>query len=300
MRGIDTNKILEMNTTLREAQMIMLNILKEVDRICREEDIEYWLDAGTLLGAIRHNGFIPWDDDVDIAMSAVDYERFLEIAPKKISKEFFLQTNKTDKKALLFWTKIRDRKSVLIEEENANYHQGIFIDIFPFDNFSDNPTRNIWWRKSFKKLCKISRSLDKCRINTLRYPIFAKKSILKNISRILLKPIAYSMYFINVDNVIKFHKKVRKYVVNDSEKTKMGCGLMLPWHRIFNYDTIYPLKFLQFEDATFYVPNNYHEYLTICYGDYMQLPPMEQRVPHHIVLKTKLTPEEIQELNQGY
>ena len=299
VRALNSEPV-EADTTLREAQMIMLEILKEVDRICREENIEYWLDGGTLLGAIRHKGFIPWDDDIDIAMRYADYERFLEIAPKKLSQEFFFQTNKTDKNMFSFWIKIRDRKSLLVEDPNAQCHQGIFIDIFPFDSFYDYPSRNRWWRKIFQQLSKVSLSLEKSRRNFLRYPIFAKKNIVKNVSRVLFKPIANILYFLNVDSIIKFHRKIRKYVGDDSLKIKLGHGVLLPWHRIFNHETVFPLRLIQFEDATFCAPNNYHEYLTISYGDYMQLPPMEKRVQHHILIKTKLTAKEIQELNQGY
>ena len=91
---------------LRGLQLVELEILLEVDRVCRENGIEYFLDGGTAVGAVRHGGFIPWDDDVDIGMTRENYEKFLEIAPEKLKNDYFLQTRKTDKKAPYMYAKV--------------------------------------------------------------------------------------------------------------------------------------------------------------------------------------------------
>ena len=111
----------------------MLEILVEIHRICVENNITYWLEAGTLLGAIRHKGFIPWDDDCDISMPRKDYERFLQIAQEKLPETMFLQTKETDKEYPLPWAKIRKNGTLLIETGETGeekYHHGIFVDIF--------------------------------------------------------------------------------------------------------------------------------------------------------------------------
>lgn len=122
--------------TVAAAQKVMLEILVEIHRICVENDITYWLEAGTLLGAIRHKGFIPWDDDCDVSMPRKDYERFLQIAQEKLPETMFLQTKETDKEYPLPWAKIRKNGTLLIETGETGeekYHHGIFVDIFPYD-----------------------------------------------------------------------------------------------------------------------------------------------------------------------
>ena len=119
--------------TLREAQILMKTILRDIDKICRENNISYWIESGTMLGAKRHNGFIPWDDDIDIGMMRKDYERFLELAPSHLPDDLFLQNAQLDSGVENSWSKVRHKYSKLIEEYNAEYHEGLFVDIFPYD-----------------------------------------------------------------------------------------------------------------------------------------------------------------------
>lgn len=92
---------------MTKLQKIELEILKKIDEVCKKHNIKYWIDSGTLLGAVRHKGFIPWDDDIDIAMLREDYEKFLKVAQKDFGNEYFLQTKNTDKKYPLFYAKVR-------------------------------------------------------------------------------------------------------------------------------------------------------------------------------------------------
>lgn len=121
---------------LRRQQMRMLEILKEIDRICKKYGIQYWLSSGTLIGAARHGGFIPWDDDLDIEMMRDDYERLMEVLPSELPTTMALQTHKTDPTYFFYYAKIRDRRSLLAEGNNYDRmwkEQGIYIDIFPLD-----------------------------------------------------------------------------------------------------------------------------------------------------------------------
>ena len=110
---------LKEGTDLQKAQRVMLRILKVFDAICKKYELTYWLDAGTLLGAARHGGFIPWDDDVDVAMPVDDYKKFCEIAPKEMPYDMFFQTKQTDSKHDITWAKIRDRISRIMASSST-------------------------------------------------------------------------------------------------------------------------------------------------------------------------------------
>lgn len=136
---------------LRACQLKQLGILEEVDRICRKHHIPYWLDGGTLLGAVRHGGFIPWDDDIDLGMLLPDLQRFVEVAPAELSESLFLQTPESDPLNKEPIIKIRDLNSLYIEAGDTfdvSYEKGLFLDIFPFIPYPDVP------RSWVKRFCK--------------------------------------------------------------------------------------------------------------------------------------------------
>ena len=124
---------------MNRIQELELDILKEFDRICRENGLSYTVAGGTMIGAVRHKGFIPWDDDIDVGMSVGDYRKFCRIAQKQLGEKFFFQNSYTD-----MWdvsiAKIRMNGTTAIEEgaEKYNYHQGIWIDIFPMTGVKDS------------------------------------------------------------------------------------------------------------------------------------------------------------------
>lgn len=130
-----------MDDNLRAHQLMMLEMLQETDRICQNNHIKYQLFAGTALGAVRHQGFIPWDDDLDIIMHRPDYERFLEIAPKELdSKTYYLQKEFSEHWPM-FFSKLRKNNTACIERyvpKDSQTHLGVYIDIFPCDNLSDS------------------------------------------------------------------------------------------------------------------------------------------------------------------
>lgn len=117
---------------MNDLQKCELEILKEFDRVCKMNNLNYSLGSGTMLGAVRHKGFIPWDDDIDVLMPANDYKKFCKIAPKAFSEKFFLQTSYTDSWYASF-SKVRMNGTTAIEKgfENCRFHQGVWIDIFP-------------------------------------------------------------------------------------------------------------------------------------------------------------------------
>lgn len=242
---------------LRKQQMRMLQILLELDRICKKYNIPYFLYGGTLLGAIRHQGFIPWDDDLDVALYRKDYDKLMKILPNELSEKFALQTNDTDKNYFYFFAKIRDKKSYL--EEFCGYdrffkEKGIFIDIFPFEK------QQMWTHLIAERLqghCyKISRTSKNDKI------------AIKKIKAIT----AFNRYF--SFPILKFISKI-----TCGKRFTYSNGI--PFHLEYKEEYIHPLTTHLFEGHLFPVPCNSHEILTMQYGNYMQLPDLDHLPPGH-------------------
>lgn len=128
------------NEILRKVQLAQLDMAKEVKRICNKYNINYFMDSGTLLGAVRHKGFIPWDDDLDFGMLREDYEKFLKVAPTELNSKYFLQTWKNDDGFPYGFSKIRKKNTIYIEaiDQKTSGHKELWIDIFPYDVYPDD------------------------------------------------------------------------------------------------------------------------------------------------------------------
>ena len=258
--------------SLRDAQMIMVDILKNVHELCDKHGIKYFLDAGTLIGAVRHKGFIPWDDDVDIGMPREEYNKFLEIAKKELPKHLFLQTFETDEYYNVYPTpcKVRYNNTLFLEdgtEENYKMHNGIFIDVFPYD--------------SLPKL-KITYKIQR----TLSYNILKSFKRLRDMPEHLSfkNKITFSLYKL----VVKMFPNKRRlsffnYLVkwNDPKSEYMGYGVDTYWSEyVYKKADYFDLIKLEFEGQHFYAPKNYDAILTELYGDYMTMPKEEDRIWH--------------------
>src|SRR5690606_39008251 len=125
---------------IRQTQLIQLEILLEINKICIKHNIKYILFGGTLLGSVRHSGFIPWDDDIDLAMDRENYDKFLKVAREEIDDRYTFQHYETDRKTIFPFLKIRKKGTKLIETvtENLDMDHGIFVDIFPLDDYEIN------------------------------------------------------------------------------------------------------------------------------------------------------------------
>lgn len=267
---------METATELRKAQLVMLRLLKIIDKICYENNIQYFLISGSLLGAVRHNGFIPWDDDLDIAMMREDYNKFLEVCKTQLPEGCFLQTRKTDKYYKVYHVpcKLRDTSSLLIEEgqENSKAHQGIYIDVFPFDKHSLDMHLVERDLKLWRKFMFLQRYTKKQGRNVFH------KTLLFGVKKLAV--VGLYLYFARANKRIQYNEEhfIDDYMISP------GFDLYWSLTNIFKKSDIFPLVKLKFEDEDFFVPRNYHKVLTMIYGDYMKLPPPEKRTAHAITL----------------
>ena len=264
---------------LRKIQLIELQILKEFDKICQKNNLKYILVGGTLIGAIRHNGFIPWDDDIDVSMPRDDYNKFVEIQKKELDKtKYYFQSIETDAEFGLLFGKMRRKNSIYSESTCPldEKKQGIWIDIFPIDKIDDNRIlafftfQKIFYYKTiiaFKQNYKFASKGVKKIIQT----------IIKILSKLYTLESAKKKYFSTIKQT---NKKNSNKVINHG-----GTYLLKEITDKKYYENITTHKF---ENETFNIPKDYDEYLTQIYGDYMKLPPKEKQVSNHLVEKIKL------------
>lgn len=243
-----------------------LELFKAFISVCSQLNLPYFIVGGTLLGAVRHKGFIPWDDDIDIAMLREDYEVFLSKAQQYLPEEFFLQTIDTDPEYLANFAKLRHSGTTFLESsvKHCKINHGIYIDIFPLDNYPDSA---------------VARALFQLRNSLYRYRIIAAfhddaPSAVKRIICAFLK-----VLFPSVRKVLCKRDRLLK---SCSHGTCIAshCGA---WGK----KEIVPAQWYQetttveFEGLQVSAPKDYHAFLTHYYGDYMKLPPVEKQKSHH-------------------
>lgn len=268
------------NKLLRQVQLVQLEILKEVKRVCDENNITYSLEGGTLLGAIRHKGFIPWDDDLDISMVRDEYERFLKIAPKVIDSKYIVQSWYSDQGYGLPFAKVRKRDTLYLEKatEKAACNQGIFIDIFPYDEYPDSPEEQEKQRKIFTFYKTLIRA--KC-----HYTPWYETGTINWKKYILYLPFRFLAMFQTKETMIKkYDANARKHNGEGHKRLYVqgisAYGKYLVDRGMFKEEILIP-----FEDDEFKAPKEYDKLLSSMYGDYMTPPPKGQREDRHRVLK---------------
>lgn len=262
------------NFELRKLQLLQLEISKEIKRICDKNGISYFLICGTLLGAVRHQGFIPWDDDMDIGMSARDYDRFLKLAPSQLDDRFFLQTDKTDPDCGYVFAKVRLLHTHMREKVTDGLHinDGIFVDIFPYDQISAKKADSLSYFKKLQLLGKMK--MLKCSYN---------------LNAITPNPVSRA-----VNHILKRVPVTRSRIDEAIVQTIRSAGggnqnIYVQRDGMFKGNFAFPgrlferLVELPFEDTVFKAPGGYEEYLSRAYGDYMTLPSEAERQKGHSV-----------------
>ena len=261
---------------LRKVQMTQLEIAKEIRRVCDENNIQYFLCFGTMLGAVRHKGFIPWDDDMDMGMIRSEYERFLEIAPQKLKPEYLLQTWHSDPEYPLPFAKVRKRGTVYLENKSTRMKEnGFFVDIFPFD---------------FQPASEVEREL----VNKQRLDYFRTKLMKSKFTPWMeegkinwKKRVGYLYYqmkalFVSGEELVRKHDDlVMSYGENELLYWQEGNGVMRNIQRKWCEE----LTDYEFEGELFKGSKYYDKVLRTSYGDYMQLPPENERENRHQIVE---------------
>ena len=263
--------------SLRETQLALLEVVKKIDSICKKEEIQYWVNYGSLIGAIRHKGFIPWDDDFDIGMSRPDYEKFLKYCynNKQSLYPFDIHNTHTQENCWYNISRFCDNRYVCKFDKWAGYDEsGLFVDIYPYDGQGTKNDKYYWFKKdkircyylmmiglSSSKKFEKSKIFVKTLIRMFFYP-FAK----------MHKPVFY---------LKKMEKIATKYSWNESDY--VFCTVWTSYKKMHFLKKEYFEDFIEvdFENLKVPVPKKYNDILTDYYGDYMKLPPEEERNPQH-------------------
>lgn len=252
---------------------IQLYLLKHFQMVCDTLGLEYFAIGGTAIGAIRHKGFIPWDDDLDVAMSREDFNIFSKEAQKLLPHDIFFQTHETDKNYLQPFAKLRHNESTFIEKgcERGEFHQGVYIDIFPYDYVPErNFTNVLYYAKSLLYQARI-----RAHYTESVEHMGKRAKIIFEIARPILKCLL-------PDVNATFNKSIGlcKSIPKSSRINLRGAlwywgrkGLPIDW---FQETTLFP-----FENMYIKLPKGYHQYLSHVFGDYMTPPPEDARVAKH-------------------
>jgi len=257
--------------SLSPLHQVELDLMQTVINICDTEKIDYFLIGGSLLGTIRHRGFIPWDDDIDIGMRRSEYQRFITVANRYLDpNEDFLQTGASDPDYGLSYMKLLDVNTYIEEKNNVNNaFKGVFVDIFPFDKIPDDEAL----RRSQLMHYKLEDAAILLRLN---YNFV--KTPLRNM---LKKKTAQQLAEVNA---LKQDREgyMRLYEQSDSRTYKNLASQYDYDKEILSHAELTDLVDAPFENITVKIPRAYDEILTRMYGDYQQLPPVDQRVEKHL------------------
>lgn len=260
MREIDTE----------ELKAIQLQILDEVMSFCDENGIKCWLNGGTLLGAVRHKGYIPWDDDVDLGMLRPDYDKFMA-AFNNHSKRYKFVSYETDHDSFEWFGKVFDTSTILYEPDEKGERLSVYVDIFVMDNAPESKAdqAKMFRKRNFFIVCNLARKL----------PI-----LLKPTKGGFLRRVAVSA-FRAVLRVFPKHYFTAQLVKNAKSHSCDETGLVGDFSglriAVCKREVLENLVELEFEGKKYKAPEGYDQWLTLLYGDYMKLPPAEKRVSTH-------------------
>ena len=243
---------------LRDMQLAEWDILCHVARICERHDIPYWLDGGTLLGAVRHGGFIPWDDSIDVCMPYELFERFVKVAQKELPDHLFVQTPKTEPSLRQFMCKVRDLNTYMVEPNDdftQPYAKGLYINIFPMKAWPSFP----------RKLSEVLARTYAHAHTMLHMPhIYSMKAVGKLFYYGTLRAVIGTIW-----GIASFFTPKSTYYSHLLSQNHNGKR-----HR---YDHIFPLTSMEFEGEKFSVPAHSEAYLEELFGQYKELPPEDKR-----------------------
>ncbi len=269
----------------RAIQKLDLVLLKEFDTVCRKIGVNYFICGGTMLGFMRHGGFIPWDDDIDVGMLRADYDKFIKEAGKYLGKDFFLQTRQSDPKIPYLFSKVRLNGTSYITQynEKRDFHKGICLDLFPFDYVPNSPAQRhrfvqkalFWSNVHFET---VNRQIEKIRYDNKPENIsewFARiKSELKR-KLICLVPLKLTQHL--------YIRKATKLNKQAKELKLTTVASFLPDYTYIDVSDIMPYQDIDFEGIRIMALKDMDKFLTMQYGDYHKLPLLHNRVGHDLI-----------------
>ncbi len=255
----------------QELRTIQLSILKRFHNFCDENNIKYFLSSGSLLGAVRHKGFIPWDDDIDVSLLRSEYNKLIKIYEKKPIKGLSLISEKNNENSPFPLIKLSDDSTELYEHSYPYFKYGVYIDIFPIDPMPTGRLSKLKF-KILDLICKLG-------------PWFmtAKEKKLKDYKQTKYMLwgtfFKYSLFFLKKNFFLRIYSKIADNMKQDTEfysHTVCSVGYKkLPKSLFESQETV------EFEGERYKTFYNYRKYLEIIYGDYMTPPPPEKRISHH-------------------
>src|SRR5699024_3064065 len=263
-----------------ETKKIQLEILLEFNRVCQKNNIHNNLYFGTMLGAVRHKGFIPWDDDIDVAMTRENYDKFLSLYSKNLKEDYFVQNYETDPSFFRPFTRIRKNGTIYkqFSYRDLDIHHGIFIDVFPFDSVYSNKKKEIIRYQYLNRLQHL---------NYIKHLSMAPDAniVKKGIQRVVDRAIP----------TLKFNRYITKVLTKRNNQNTGYLNHMTNNTPLYKYDktVIKEEDFLnsvlwEFEGHKLPILKDYDKYLTQNYGNYMKLPPVDEQKPHHGIVEIKL------------
>lgn len=263
------------NKTLscEDLKKIEYGMLLEFHNFCTKNGLTYFLTGGTLLGAIRHKGFIPWDDDIDVTMPRHDYDIFIEMYFKDRNRKYLIKDVKLDKNYYYPYAKMVDPDTIVYENLNTRTSIGVFMDIFPLDNVGST------YRDAVRIFNKVKRLRNIHSVKIIS--VSGSRKWYKNLV-ILLGHLFLSLLSLNGLSK-RIETMSKKYQSSGMTRYVSPCviGTYGVSHEIFESEWYSGALLMEFEKNKFNVPCGYDEILKTLYGDYMKLPPVEKRVTHH-------------------
>jgi len=267
--------------TPKKIQKLVLEVVQDIDRICKKYNIQYFLAGGTLLGAIRHNGFIPWDDDADLMMTREEFEKFEKIVQKELDPRYFWQTSETDSSTYYPFSKIRinhTRYSTEFTKGNKEMHQGIFVDIFVHDNTSNSEffgKMHLLWTKIYRGILVYKWT---------NQPMNKRPKVLSKIADAIIKFVPITYWYNKTMKVIKKYRKL-----SNAQYLYDGMGEHVNNGK-FPKQWLSKGSDVQFEGHELPVPDNYEEYLKFLYGNYRDMVIVSKRKAVHDIVELDFGP----------
>lgn len=259
--------------TLRKVQLVQLEIANEIKRVCEKNNIKFFLDSGSLLGAVRHKGFIPWDDDLDIGMLRDDYEHFCRIADRELDSKYVLQTWVTDDDFPLPFAKVRKRGTVYLEKRSHPLSEnGFFVDILPYDFAPNSNDERQALRKKQGKIFE-------CLLMKSKWTPWVIKG--KTNWKVRLYYLKSQLISILKDR----NALIKEYMDITLGVRKSGFLYLQTGKRYYPVKLFENTVYVPFENTQMPIIEGHHEWLTIAYGDYMTPPPEDERENMHEIYK---------------